>query len=386
MHELGHRPLTDDQVATLRRLPKPEDAELPVGDWRIPAEVYVDPARFDAEWRDIFMGGPVPIAPSALLPKPGMVARRDLYGSPIIVTRAKDGEARAFLNVCRHRGTLLCEQRAPSAASRLVCPYHAWTYALDGQLIGVPRQETFEGLDKADLGLVSLSCIEAGGIIWVGLDKTATYDFSSVRGALADELEAIDIAGMHAYATKTFEVAANWKLIVDAFLEGYHVTRLHAKSAGKFFTEYPTLSESIGPHIRVITGRANFDQNVGCTYDSVRRMTVIAYHLFPNAILITSPTYVSLMFVAPKGHDRSTVEYHMLTDAAPDSPEREKHYQKSFALVDQVFGGEDFRAAALGQAGLEGGAVDEVLLGGLEQAIRLFHDNVEARLSDRDEP
>jgi glycine betaine catabolism A len=380
MEALGQRPLTTSQLSRLRTLPSPAEAELPVGRSEIAAQVYIDPARLDDEWRDIFMGGPVPIAPSGMLAKPGMVARRDVYGVPVIVTRAKDGEARAFLNVCRHRGTLLCEERAPTATPRLVCPYHAWTYGLDGRLIGVPRQETFPGLDKSELGLVSLPCVEAGGLIWVGLDKDRDYDFAAVRGELADELEALDLPAMHLQAAKTYEVEANWKLIVDAFLEGYHVTRLHAQSAGKFFTEYPTLFDPIGPHIRIITGRGNFDRNeVGGTYDSVRRTTVIAYHLFPNAIIITSPTYVSLMFMVPKSYNRSVVEYYMLTDGPPDSPEREKHYDKSFALIDLVFGGEDFRAAALGQAGLETGAVKQVLLGGLEQAIRMFHDNLEAK-------
>jgi phenylpropionate dioxygenase-like ring-hydroxylating dioxygenase large terminal subunit len=380
MNALGHQQLTDSQILMLRNLPSPDRMEFPTDRSEILAQVYVDPARFEAEWDNLFMGGPVPFAPSALLPQPGMVARRDLYGTPIILTRAKDGEARAFLNVCRHRGTLLCEDKAPTSTPRLVCPYHAWTYGLDGRLIGVPRQETFPGLEKNDLGLVRLACLEAGGIIWVGLDKDRDYDFSHITAQLAGELEAIELSKMHLYESKTYEVDANWKLIVDAFLEGYHVTRLHAQTAGKFFTETPTLCAEIGPHIRMATGRNNFDQSVGATYDSVRRTTVIAYQLFPNAIMITSPTYVSLMLMIPKSHDKSVVEWIMLTDGPADSEDRERHYRKSFDLVDRVFGNEDFRAAALGQQGLESGAVDRLLLGGLEQAIRLFHDHLEQRL------
>jgi len=378
--DLGECVLTEDQVAMLRELPDPNKPEFPTDRSGVHASAYIDSHRFDREWDEIFQNCPVPIAASALI-KSGMVARRDLYGQPIIVTRAKDGVARAFLNVCRHRGTLLCEEREPTSALRLVCPYHAWAYALNGELVGVPRQNSFTDFDRAAHNLIELPSAEAGGLIWVGLDQHRIYDFSTVTGPLARDLAGIGLDRMHIFASKTYEVQANWKLIVDAFLEGYHVTRLHAQSAGKFFTETPMMFQPVGPHIRMMTARGNFDQQVGTTYGSVRNKTVIAYQLFPNGILITSPTYVSLMFMVPRATGKSSVELTMLTDGPAETPERESHYQRSFDLIDQVFDGEDFRAAALGQQGLETGAVSHILLGGLEQTIRLFHDNLEAQLS-----
>lgn len=381
MNRVSESLLTSDQVGLLGMLPDPRANEFPQDRSEIPASVYVDPVRHTREWNEIFQSCPVPIAPSALLPRPGMVARRDLYGKPIIVTRAKDGIARAFLNVCRHRGTLLCEEQGPTKTPRLVCPYHAWAYTLDGTLAGVPRQDSFSDFERSAHNLIALPCSEAGGLIWVGLDQNRSYDFSSVEDGLAKDLLGIGLDKMHLFTSKTYEVGANWKLIIDAFLEGYHVTRLHAKSAGKFFTETPMLFNPEGPHIRMATARGNFDQDVGATYGSVRDKTVIAYHLFPNGILITSPTYVSLMFVIPKAPDSAAVELIMLTDGPPETPERELHYQRSFDLIDQVFDGEDFRAAALAQQGVETGAVATLLLGGLEQTIRLFHDNLEAQLA-----
>jgi Rieske 2Fe-2S family protein len=373
--------LTGDQVELLRMLPDPNAGEFHQDRSEIRASVYVDPDRYAREWEELFLSCPVPIAASAILPTPGMVVRRDLYGKPIIVTRAKDGFARAFLNVCRHRGTLLCEEQGPAKRPRLVCPYHAWAYALDGELVGVPRKDSFTDFEQSEHNLVALPCSEAGGLIWVGLDQDRSYDFSSVEGGLAMDLAGIGLDKMHQFASKSYEVKANWKLIIDAFLEGYHVTRLHATSAGKFFTETPMLFNPEGPHIRMATARGNFDRNVGATYGSVRNKTVIAYQLFPNGILITSPTYVSLMFMVPQEPDKATVELIMLTDGPAETPERESHYQRSFDLIDQVFDGEDFRAAALGQQGIATGAIKNVLLGGLEQTIRLFHDNIEAQLA-----
>ena len=378
---IAQRLLTKSMLTSLRILPNPDEVVFPSARSSIPANVYTSQQRYEHELKAIFRKGPVPVGVSGSLPTPGTSFRHDAYGVPILITRAKDGIARAFLNVCRHRGTLLCED-ASREGHRLVCPYHAWTYGLDGTLIGVPRQETFPDLDKSDLALIPLGCREIGGMIWVGLDKDNPPDFSSVSGDIAAELESIDLERMRIFATKTYKVEANWKLIIDAFLEGYHVTRLHAKSVGKMFTEYVNVVDPIGQqHIRQLSGRAEFDnQNVGVTYDSVRRTTVISYLLFPNTIIITSPTYVSVMIVVPTAVNTSHVDYLMLTDGAPANPKQEGHYQRSFDLIEKVFGEEDFRAAAWGQTGIESGAVDTILLGGLEQTLRMFHDRIEEQL------
>ena len=104
----------------------------------VPASVYTDPVRFAAERARLFDAMPVPVAPSALLPRAGMSVTHDGFGVPILLTRDKDRTLRAFLNVCRHRGTRLVEASEPTDTPRLVCPYHAWTYKLDGSLAGLP--------------------------------------------------------------------------------------------------------------------------------------------------------------------------------------------------------------------------------------------------------
>tara|TARA_R110001606_G_scaffold216728_1_gene364616 strand:- start:3755 stop:4912 length:1158 start_codon:yes stop_codon:yes gene_type:complete len=377
---IAERPLTKSLVHGLKTLPNPDDVVFPSGHWEIPADVYTSPRRFADEWAAIFRKCPVPVGVSGLLPKPGMVVRNDSYGVPILLSRAKDGVVRAFLNVCRHRGVTLC-QDASREGHRLVCPYHAWTYGLDGTLIGVPRQDTFSDFDKAGHGLIQLGCQEISGMIWVGLDKDHQPDFSTVSGEIADELASIDIERMHVFSQKDYKVKANWKLVIDAFLEGYHVTRLHANSVGQMFTEYVNGVDPIGRHIRQLSGRGNFDNSkVGATYGAVRNTTVISYLLFPNTIIITSPSYVSVMIVVPVSEHESHIDYYMLTDRAPASPKEEAHFQRSFDLIDKVFGEEDFQAATWGQEGLSTGAIDHLLLGGLEQALRMFHDRIEELL------
>lgn len=376
---------TGGQLALAEAIMRGDERETR-GIENVPASRYTDPAHFTAEKAALFDRLPQVIAPSALLPEPGMSVAHDATGRPLLITRDKSGTAHVFLNVCRHRGTRLVEGNETQCAARLVCPYHAWTYGLDGKLIGMPRPETFPGLDKADHHLKELPSCEAGGLIWFSPRQNA--DFADAR-TLGEDFDAFGMNESHLFRRRTHTVRGNWKLIMDAFLESYHVARLHSNTIGPFFKDGITSGDTVGPHMRSAVGRLEEMEGVDLTdMAALRRVVTFAYQLLPATVIIPSPDYVNVMVLMPQAHDCTLVEDFMLIPEAPaEGPAGDKardHWERSWNLLDGgVFAKEDFRAAELGQEGLESGALDRITVGTLESGIARFDETVQHFLRER---
>lgn len=375
--------LSTSQISAIRAIPPHDQAAPQAIEARRPASMFTDPARFAQEQARVFRRAPVPVTLSARLPSPGAALAHDGYGVPLILARGRDGRVRAFLNACRHKGARLIEGCEIHALNKLTCPYHAWTYALDGALIGVPREETFKNLDRASRGLAELHCREWGGFIWVILDREAAPDFGDLVDDLEMDMAALGLPTAHIYGSRTFRLKANWKLVLEPFLEGYHVQRLHAESIGGLYADTPCVVHRLGRHLRQISGKINFDPSMlDLPGENIHKTVTHAYQLFPSTVVVTSPYYISVMIIMPNGVDRSTVDYFMLTPAPADSEKAEDVYARSYALILKVFGTEDFRAAEISQVGLASGALEDVLYGGLESCIPAYYQTLDSYLHD----
>ena len=373
--------LNPSQLEAVRQIPPYGTQPPPVMTKQYPASNFTSSAQFALEQERVFRRIAVPVMPSAMIKAPGTVIAHDGYGLPLLLVRAKDGTARVFLNACKHKGAKLIETCEAHKASRMTCPYHSWTYGLDGSLLTIARQDAFEAISKADFALTELASREFGGFIWASLNRHVEPDFSALVPELAADFESLELPSAHVYGRQTFRIKANWKLVLEPFMESYHVPRLHAASIGALFGDITRVVDQIGPHQRKTAGKINFQpEMLDIEGENIHKTVTFAYQVFPNAVVITSPYYTTVMILMPVSERETVLDFYMLTLEPPQSQKGEDLYARSLELVLKVFGDEDFRAAEISQVGLESGALEQMTYGGMENTIPMYYEELEARL------
>jgi phenylpropionate dioxygenase-like ring-hydroxylating dioxygenase large terminal subunit len=189
----------------------------------LPPEVFVDPAWFDAE-RKVAHAGWVAVARSVDVAERGAFVCAEVFGEPVIVVRARDGVLRALSNVCRHRSMVMLE--GSGVASALQCPYHLWTYRLDGRLGAAPSMEAATGFEVGEVCLPEFAVVEWHGWVLVNIDRTAVDP--AVAMPTLDSLLAEERVGeMVSVGTISSPADWNWKVSVENFLESYHHRGVH---------------------------------------------------------------------------------------------------------------------------------------------------------------
>lgn len=349
---------------------------------RVPVTAYTDPQRFELERERLFLARPLIIGHESQIPAAGDAIVHDWLGLPLITMRDKAGEIGTFMNVCRHRGMRLVQEQGRTCLRSLVCPYHQWTYGLDGALRNIPRQESFTGIDQEQLGLVAVPTEVRNGLVWVQA-RGAQMDLDRHLAGLDGDLDTFDMAGAHFCEQSTRTIKCNWKLVQDAFLDGYHVTRLHRNTVGPFFPDAVAESDSIGDHVRSAVARNEIEEAVGLGREQLdmRYHCTFSYTVFPNAVLIFHPEYTSIISLFPQSPDRTIFVHSMLVPEPPRTEEERDHFRRSFKLIDEgVFEAEDIFVSVGAQQGLLSGANTDLLFGGLEEAATRFHQTIEREL------
>jgi phenylpropionate dioxygenase-like ring-hydroxylating dioxygenase large terminal subunit len=340
----------------------------------VPASHYTSPAHFEREREAVFRRLPALVGHESELKNPGDVLPVEVGGVPLVLVRGADGQVRAFRNACRHRGTRLV--RTPACGLKaMVCPYHAWTYDLTGKLTHVPHREAFCGEEASRDALVSAHAVAAHGFLWASLSP---IDLPAFLAELQPDLETLGAERWVPFRQHVRDVAANWKLMVDAFLEGYHIKFLHRESVGRFFLDSAGFADRLGDHMRAATVRREFKTNPG---GDPLAISTPSYLVFPSTTLVLHPDFYSVITLTPLAADRTRFSHAMFVDAAPRTPKEEAHFSDSFALIDgRVFGTEDIGVCQEIQQGLAAQADEALLFGQLEVAALWFHAQLKARL------
>jgi phenylpropionate dioxygenase-like ring-hydroxylating dioxygenase large terminal subunit len=353
---------------------------------RIPVERYCSEDIWRAEITQLFRPLPLIAAHSSEL-APGQALAHDSYGVPMLLTRDTEGRARAFLNVCRHRGMRLVDAAQGQTKPSIVCPYHGWTYRLDGRLRHMLHAEAFDECPEGARDLVALPCEERHGLVWVVPDAKGSIDLDIFLGGLNGELPFYALENLQVYRAIEAEYPANWKLIVDAFLEPYHIRVLHKDTIYPFFADGITAVERFGPHISSMVARRETQTWVergapafGTQWE-MRKAVSPTQMIFPNTVTIFHPDYLSLITLYPVAPGTLRWTHRMLIPKEKSTPDWTPHWEKTFRLIEQgVFQKEDIHCAVQIQKGLASGANEYVTAGRVEQALAWFHDSVMDRI------
>ncbi|MGQ0465127.1 MAG: aromatic ring-hydroxylating oxygenase subunit alpha [Sporichthyaceae bacterium] len=335
---------------------------------RVPVEHYRDPARFAAELA-LLRRVPAAFCASAALPRTGSYQARTAAGVPLLVVRGRDGTVRAFRNSCGHRGTALAD--GTGCASAFVCPFHGWTYALDGSLAKVPHADGFADVDLAERRLPEVACRESSGLVWVDQDGPGTFEgIESLTGLTSDQI----LVGQ-----RSFPVATNWKVLVEGFLEGYHIRSTHPTTFLPFGYDNVTALEQYGPHSRITFPFQRIEElrDQPPEFWHSEGVTTVVEHLFPNAVIPHLSSHRAVIVIEPVDVGLSQMQIAQFTTPAADGSVPTSA-QRDIEFVE--LGLAEDRAMALEvQRGLAARSGD-VVFARYESALTHFHDGLAARL------
>lgn len=376
----------DRQLELIRRLLKHQEegstAYAPET-WRNELSAYADPARAEREREIFFRQRPLPFGLSGRLAEPGDYVTDNIDGNPLLITRDSDGVVHAFLNVCRHRGAPVAE--GCGKAKMFACPYHAWTYNLDGSLKGIPDARSFDGVDKSELGLTEIPALDKDGMIWIGpLDRTTPMP-ENPMGSLSEEFSEWDFGSYHFFGSYQMVKPMNWKLVIDTFLETYHINVLHKNTIAPYVQTNRATFDAFGDHHRMVAAR-NTLLSLNDMPEDERDLiphAAIVYGLFPTMVgVVQGAANIELWRVWPdkRGPGWSVIELSAYVPEKPTSEKARNFWQKNMQLAIDTVEAEDFELGRIIQQNAENGAPEHVVYGRNEPAMSHYHSRIRAHL------
>jgi glycine betaine catabolism A len=281
----------------------------------LPQRYFVSPEVFAQEQEQIFSTQWVVVGHQSQIARAGDYFTQQFAGESVIILRDQEGEVRAFYNVCRHRGTRLCEDRSGRLRETIRCPYHAWTYSLDGKLMGAPHMDKVEGFAKAGHSLHPVSLALWEGFIFLSLVLEPTT-FQRVFAPLTGKFTHWNLPNLRSARRIEYDVRANWKLIFENYSECYHCPLVHP--ALSKLTPYDSAENDLcegpflGGFMPITKGHSLTMSGNACALpvgdiQAEDHHRVFYYSIFPNMLLSMHPDYVMVHQLWPQSPDRVTI-------------------------------------------------------------------------------
>jgi Rieske 2Fe-2S family protein len=295
----------------------------------MPGEYYTSPAILDEERARLLPKMWHCAGRASSVAKPGHFVVRDVAGESIMLVRGKDATLRAFFNVCRHRGTRLCTEASGEFSETIQCPYHAWTYRLDGSLTGAPHMNEVQGFDKADYPLHQAALAEWEGFVFVNVSKEPE-PFGEWFRPMIGRLSRYEIGALAVGHSVKYEVRANWKLVFQNYSECLHCPMIHPElstmmpytSGANDLIEGPFLGGymELNHESATISGKA-CGRLVSASLPQDDRKRAYYYTIMPNLLLSIHPDYVNYYLLTPVAVDRTLVESEWMFNGDPTNPQ-----------------------------------------------------------------
>lgn len=291
----------------------------------LPPQMYVDASWFGLEMEGIFARMWLAAARADQVEGPGSFVRRDVAGASILIVRGGDGVIRAFHNVCRHRGTRLCLDAEGTLRGSIQCPYHAWTYGLDGRLLAAPHMDDVEGFDRSAYPLQTVACETWDGHVFVNLAGNAE-PLAAQLGDLPQRFRSYRMQDLRMMRRIEYDVATNWKLIVQNYNECLHCPVIHPLLNQM---HHYLGAENVPSTSTYCGGAMGFKDGVETlSTDGRRRRGVLPglslpdsaqvqyFAIYPNFLLTLHPDYMMTIIIWPigPGQTRIVTEWHFHPD------------------------------------------------------------------------
>lgn len=344
---------------------------------------YIDRDRHRSELEQIFAREPQLVCFSSELEGPGAYRCFDELGIPILLLRNAAGELRAYLNACSHRNARLRE--GCGTVQRITCPYHAWSFDLEGRLQSVYKEETFGPVDYEAHGLTRLPCAERYGMVCVSPDPDGVIDVDAMLGDAAPVFESWQLDRLQPVGSHDFHVRSNWKLALDTFCEGYHFGPLHRESVGDYalgnISAFDTFGAGERNHRLAFPNKTLRDlagsptEAWGDANDIFQNFQLVHF-IYPNISLLVSPGACEFFRIYPgrePGEHLTRYTCYFRGHMPLETEEQRAAAKAHFEFIVKVVEEEDYWVSANVQRNLNTGLRQRATFGRNEPALINMH-------------